>query len=71
VSLPFAGGTYIVVNLDFMLLGFVVVLQLRHILNELFVMLRYLVLYIVVDLDRVGLGAHCQQQQQQSGNNLP
>jgi hypothetical protein len=60
-----------VVNLDFMLLGFVAVLHLRHIVNQLLVMLRYLVLYIFVDLDRVGLGAHSQQQQKQCGNNLP
>jgi hypothetical protein len=56
-------------NLDFMLLGFVAVLHLRNILNQLLVVLRYFVLYVVLHLDRVGLGAHCQQQH--GCNNLP
>jgi hypothetical protein len=53
-------------NLDFMLLGFVAVLHLRHILNQLLIMLRNFVLYVVLHLDGVGLGTHCQQQHRDS-----
>jgi hypothetical protein len=56
-------------NLYFMLLGFVAVLHLRHILNQLLGVLRYFVLYIILHLDRVGLAAH--RQQQHRSNNLP
>lgn len=69
MSLLSARGTYIVMNFYVMRLGLVAVLDLRHILNHLLDMLRYSVLYMFLHLDRVGLGAHCQQQHR--SNNLP